>query len=86
MVKRSNKSGDSMTIDEAPVTQEEMIATLAQEAGIDYGKYGLTLEEVAEDEYRERIFIKSYPEYVKYVITGNVHDLNNWYGQSLAND
>jgi hypothetical protein len=85
IIKRAGSQGDALKISSAPVTQEEMMATLAQEAGIDYDKYGVTLEEIPEDDDRERVFIKYYPEYIKYTINGNVHDLDSWHGERLDN-
>jgi hypothetical protein len=85
IIKRAGSQGDVMQISSAPVTQDEMIATLAQEAGIDYYKYGVTLEEIHEEDDRERVFVKYYPEYIKYTINGNVHDLSSWYGERLDN-
>jgi hypothetical protein len=81
-VKIPNSHGDIMEVSSAPVTQAELISTIAQEAGVDNRQYGKTLEQVTQDDNSERYYIETYAnqfqEWTKYIISGNVHDINNW--------
>ncbi|MCI8589614.1 MAG: sulfatase-like hydrolase/transferase [Clostridiales bacterium] len=88
MVKpRGENAGEAMKNSAAPLTVENIQATVLKDLGIDYTDYGLAIDEVAEDAEVTRYFYMSAsdPLHVKrdynlitYEITGHIKDFNNW--------
>lgn len=83
MIKEPYQTGSQLTVSDVPVTQAEMLASMVRIMGMDVQKYGTTLDEVVNDPQKERIFVKLYPEFVKYTIVGDVWDIGNWSGELL---
>jgi arylsulfatase A-like enzyme len=81
-VKSPDSQGGIMEISSVPVTQAELISTIAKEAGVDNSRYGKTLEQVTPADNSERYYIEPYADqfqqWTKYIISGNVHDISNW--------
>lgn len=55
-VKYPNDAHDEITVNEAPVSQEELIPTILSEMGADYTKYGRTFEDIGLGEDRRRTY------------------------------
>lgn len=83
MIKEPHQTGSQLQVSDVPVSQAEMLASMVRTMGLDSQKYGVTLDEVVEDPGKERIFMKLYPEFVRYTIVGDVWDINNWKGEML---
>lgn len=79
LVKHPNQ-GTGIADSKAPVSQKELIAEIMNAVNPRLEGYGQTLEEIDEDEVRERIFIykKGAKKYVKSRIVGDVSDPDNW--------
>jgi len=84
LVKQPSVSQEQLQINDIPVSHREMMASMAKAMGLDSQKYGTTLEQAASDPNKKRTFLKLYPEYVKYTIVGDVHDINSWSGERLT--
>ena len=65
------------------VYQTTPLTSMVRTMGMDSQQYGGTLDEVMNDQEKERTFLKLYPEFVKYMIVGDVWDINNWKGEML---
>lgn len=83
MIKEPHQSGSRMQVSDVPVTQAELMASMVRSMGMSHQKYGTTLDEAVNDPEKERIFVKLYPEYVKYTIVGAVWDIDSWSGEML---
>lgn len=83
LIKEPHQTGSRLTISDVPVTQAEMLASMVRTMGMDYRKYGTTLDEAVADPQKERIFLKLYPEFVRYTIVGDVWDIGSWSGELL---
>lgn len=83
MIKEPHQKGSRLQVSDVPVSQAQMLASMVRSMGMDSQKYGITLDQAAEEADKERIFVKLYPEFVKYTITGDVWDINNWTGELL---
>ncbi len=83
LVKQPYIAQEQLQIEDIPVSQAEMMASMVKTMGIESKKYGLTLEQVSKEPDKKRTFLKLYPEYVKYTIDGDVHDINSWSGEML---
>ena len=81
-VKEKNAHHENgLVISNAPVSHEEVLATVMEAVGGDAQKYGRTFKEIGEDEERERVFIYGrYPdlEFLKCTIQGDVMNASNW--------
>lgn len=81
-VKEKNAHHENgLVISKAPVSHEEVLATVMEAVGGDAQKYGRTFKEIGEDEERERVFIYGrYPdlEFLKCTIQGDVMNASNW--------
>ena len=81
-VKKSGQHNENgMIISDAPVSHSELAATVIEAVGGNSAEYGMTFEEVPENAERERIMIyrRHYDiPYTKYVIRGNVRNVNSW--------
>lgn len=79
MVKHPNQSGD-MRYTNAPVSQKEVVAEIMNAINPALDRYGKTLEEIGEEEERERIFVykRGTVKYVKSRITGDVSNPDSW--------
>lgn len=89
MVKpRNANSGSPLTYNSAPLTQENIQATILKDLGIkEYESYGKAIDEVPEDAQITRYFymsgsdsmkVKRDYNLVKYKIVGDIKDFNNW--------
>lgn len=75
-----------LEISNAPVSHEELRATIAKACGIEHEKHGRTFQEIGEDEQRERhyyytaLFHDREGEIAlkEYVINGDANDFANW--------
>lgn len=70
-MKNAHETHDEMLISSAPISLSEYQATIAQAAGIDPAKYGLTIYDIPADQPRERtvwvrLFIDGIPSVPKY--------------------
>lgn len=83
LIKEPQQTGMQMQVSNVPVSQAEMMASMVRSMGMDSHKYGSTLDEAVDDPHRERIFLKLYPEFVRYTIVGDVWDIDNWEGELL---
>lgn len=83
MIKEPHRTGSQLAVSDAPVSQAEMLSSMVRTMGMDNQKYGAALDEVPDDSGRERIFLKLYPEFVKYTIVGDVRDIENWRGELM---
>ncbi|MDE6984506.1 MAG: hypothetical protein K2O99_08235, partial [Lachnospiraceae bacterium] len=83
MIKEPHSTGTQMQVCDVPVSQAEMMASMVRALGMDHEKYGRTLDEAADDPVTERTFVKLYPEFVRYTISGDVWDIENWEGELL---
>lgn len=86
LVKRAGQNQKTVKISDAPVTHKECLATIVDEVGGDSEKYGRTLEDIGENETRDRVFIFRRQSrkmddipYAKYIIRGDARDFNNWF-------
>ena len=80
--------GKPMTYNSAPVSHDNIRATVLKELGIDYSAYGPAIDDVAEDADVTRYFYMSAAdgnpglhrdhELVTYKIEGDINDFNNW--------
>lgn len=84
MIKEPHQTGSQLAVSDVPVSQAEMLASMVRSMGMDHRKYGAALDEVADDNKGERVFINLYPEFVKYTIVGDVWDIGNWRGEKLS--
>jgi hypothetical protein len=76
-VKMPYANSDEMIVSDAPVCQGDLISTIKYIAGIDCEDRIIT--EFTEDEDRTRITRLRWGDvYVKYQVSGNVRELNNW--------
>lgn len=76
MVKYPNAVHDKMQINEAPVSQEELIPTILSVMGVDYHEYGRTFEEIGLQENRKRLY-ESGSDTI-YEIDGDARIKENW--------
>jgi hypothetical protein len=77
LVKMPNSVSDKMVISSAPVCHADLIATIKSLAGIKTD--GKSITEIREDDDRTRISrIRTGDTYIKYEITGNVRNVENW--------
>ena len=54
LIKPAGQTGDALTINEAPVTQQEVMPTILSLLGRDYSDYGTTIYDWSEGDERER--------------------------------
>lgn len=79
LVKKSGEHHENMQINEAPVSQAELIPTILEALNMEYTSYGRTFEEILVNEPRVRKYIDVYSDYnIEYVIDGHAADVNNW--------
>lgn len=88
MVKpRNANSGAPLSYNSAPLSQENIQATILKELGLEYQSYGQAVDEVPEDADVTRYFymsgsdsvrVKRDYNLVKYKITGHIKDFDNW--------
>lgn len=72
---------NGIVISKAPVSHEEVLATVMKAVGGDSGKYGRTFAEIGEAEERERVFIYGrYPDlsFLRCTIQGDVMNASDW--------
>lgn len=79
LVKEAGAMQESMTINSAQVSQENLTATLLKAADIDWQGYEKPLEEVPPGEERERTYVDFSPDTaIQYSINGDVKEIENW--------
>lgn len=81
LIKEAGVSQETMVVNNTPVSQENIIPTLLKAMDIDWHEYGRTLEEVPEDEKRERTYVDFdlIEQYImEYAINGDARELENW--------
>lgn len=83
LVKPSGMDGEPLSFSDAPVSHEDLQATIMKAVGGDWEKYGTPLELVSNsDRQRDAYMITADKGYtvdiLKYQIDGNVLDFNNW--------
>lgn len=86
MVKPAGATGEGIVRSDAPITVEDVFATILKAAGAPEAEdYGRTVFEIPEDEVRtrrycfqRRDFQTDNDEQITYEITGSGHDLANW--------
>lgn len=81
LVKEAQEQHEDMVINDAPVTQGEMMPAILRAAGMDWTEYGRTFNEVNEDEERERRY--QYDDstcevIIRYSINGYVKTIDSW--------
>lgn len=80
-VKNAGDAGTELVTSNAPVSHNEIIPTYMQAMIGNSQHYGRTVEEIGENEVREREFIFGRHDdipFVKYRVNGNAMDVNNW--------
>lgn len=87
LVKEAGGHQDGLIINEAPVTQSELMPTILKAGGMDWTKYGRTFSEIAENEERQRRCRDVYQKkaeggyinyFIEYLIEGDVKNIDNW--------
>lgn len=80
-VKNAGDAGTELVTSNAPISHSEIVPTYMQAIIGSNQRYGRTVEEIGENEIRERAFIfgrhNDIP-FVKYRVNGNAMDVNNW--------
>lgn len=79
-VKKSGQHGDELQYNHAEVSHVELIPTILDAYGLDYSSFGARLEDIDEDEIRERYFgyYTTSEGVVKGHVIGEGGDINNW--------
>lgn len=80
-VKKSYQTNEDMKISMAPVSHEQMAATIMEAIDKDAAGYGETFDDVEEDRQCERYLIfrrRDDVPYTKFAINGYAGDWNNW--------
>lgn len=79
-VKRAKEHGDGLKYNNAQVCHTEMLSTILDCYGMNYSKYGERLEDVDEDDARERYFgyYSNDEGVVKGKVVGDCRNLDNW--------
>lgn len=75
-VKYANDAYDEITINEAPVSQEELIPTILSVMGVDYSRYGRTFQEIGINEDRKRLYESGAGPIFE--IEGDAREKENW--------
>lgn len=75
-VKYANQKQDEIEINEAPVSQGEIIPTILNAMDVDYTKYGRTLNEIGLYEERKRLFMSEIG--LVFEIQGDSRQRENW--------
>jgi hypothetical protein len=81
LVKFPNDESETMTVSNAPISQQELIPTIMSCMGLDGTGYGSgkSISEIEEDEIRERFCVNLwYGDIVQYTINGDAGDINSW--------
>lgn len=80
-IKYPNYSGNGLEVSEAPITQSDVLATIAKIAGVkDWNKYGTSVNDIKPEMDRERIYTYSISDEIsqEYLIKGKVSDEKAW--------
>lgn len=75
-VKYSNDVHDEIKVNEAPVSQGDLIPTILSVIGADYAGYGRTFEEIGIGEERKRIYVTN--DGPIFEIKGDARQKENW--------
>ena len=81
LIKEAGVTQEAMAVNSIPVSQENIIPTLLKAMDIDWHEYGRALEEVPDDEKRERTYVDFdlIERYImEYAINGDARELGNW--------
>jgi hypothetical protein len=81
LVKLPYAESETMSVCNAPVSQQELMPTIMASIGVDKSEYGSgrCFDEIGENESRERNCVDIWSNYViQYTINGDVRDLNSW--------
>lgn len=84
--KPSGGAGSELVWSSAPVSTDNIPATILKSAGADYSLYGRAIDEIGEDEEITRIYYKSVTKsgssneigLYTYHVTGDASDFDNW--------
>ena len=73
-VKQPGETHEVSPVTNAPVSHCDLLPTVARMAGLDYAKYGISINDLSQDQQRERtVWIRkkdpNYPEQVYYLYT-----------------
>ncbi len=81
LVKEAGVQQERLTINETPVSQENLVPTIMKAMGMEWKKYGNTFDEMLYGVEYERTYI-DYDDkkdtIVQYSITGNAKELDSW--------
>lgn len=77
-VKMAGHKGAELTYDGTPLSQGDMLATIAEIFGVDGLKYGEPFENVSVESERERYFYDYGRGDIRVKVIGDAHDVNNW--------
>lgn len=77
-VKLAGQKGDALTYNEAPLSQGDMLATIAEIFGVSGSKYGAVFNSVSIDSDRARYFYDYGQGDIRVKVIGDAHDINNW--------
>ncbi|MDE7201032.1 MAG: sulfatase-like hydrolase/transferase [Lachnospiraceae bacterium] len=79
LVKKPGECHEKMDINEAPVSQEELIPTILKAFDLEYASYGRAFEEIPIDDQRVRTYRFIYSNYnIEFLIDGHAADLDSW--------
>lgn len=80
-IKRAGETHDISPVDTSPISHDDLIATIADAAGLDYSAYGRSIFSITPDEERERsFFLRTYdPDYPDILDRGGNKGTENVY-------
>ncbi len=84
LVKEPQERHSQMAVNDAAVTQAELMPTIVKAAGMDWTEYGQVFSEVGESDKRERKYKYYYDQIIIYSINGYVKDINNWSVENIG--
>ncbi|MDE6983733.1 MAG: LTA synthase family protein, partial [Lachnospiraceae bacterium] len=87
LIKQPGEHHKSMVINEAEVSQSELIPTILSGFGLDYADYGRTFSEIPVDEKKVRKYVDIYGSYrIVYAVEGHAANLDSWSIESAVYD
>lgn len=85
LIKKPGEHHENMKINEAPVSQSELVPTILKALGIEYASYGQTFEEIPVYGQRARRCIDIFGDRkIEYVIEGHAAELDSWSIDSIV--
>ncbi len=78
IIKQPYEHNEAMIINNAPVSQSQLVPTYIKAIGLDWEKYGRTFSEISEDEQIERKVVECRMAITVFSVNGDVSDLDSW--------